>query len=75
MYNWTVDEKRFKGEDPEAYQKWRVLQLINYGLNDEKLDLDFLENIWPEIKEKVIDEWVKKYIEEVVLGNDGKKHI
>lgn len=75
MYNWTVDEKRFKREDPEAYQKWRVLQLINYGLDGEKLDLDFLENTWPEIKEKVIDKLVRKYIEEIILGNNGEKHI
>ena len=38
MYNWSVDEKLFKKEDPEGYKIWRIEQLINYGLDGEKLD-------------------------------------
>ena len=37
MYNWSVDEKKFKKEDPEGYRLWRLVQLINYGLAGEKL--------------------------------------
>ena len=38
MFNWNVDEERFKKEDPEGYRLWRLTQLINYGLEGEKLD-------------------------------------
>jgi len=31
-YNWSVDEKKFKKEDPKAYKIWRIQQMINYGL-------------------------------------------
>ena len=68
MYNWSVDEKKFKRSSPEEYAKWRILQLINYGLDGEKLDLKFLKKIWPEIKNKVIDPWISKYLEEFVLN-------
>lgn len=27
MYNWSVDEKRFKKENPKAYKLWRFEQL------------------------------------------------
>ena len=35
MYNWSVDEKNFKKEDPQGYKIWKLEQLINYGLGEE----------------------------------------
>ena len=26
MYNWSVDEKKFKKEDPEGYKIWKLEQ-------------------------------------------------
>lgn len=37
MYNWTIDEKKLKENDPDKYELWKLVQLINYGLDDRKL--------------------------------------
>lgn len=49
MYNWSVDEERFKREDPEGHKLWRLAQLINYGLDGEKLDRKEVKKAWPKI--------------------------
>lgn len=51
MYNWSVDEKRFKKEDPKGYKLWRLTQLINYGLDGEKLDREEVKAAWSKIKD------------------------
>jgi len=38
MINWSTDEKLFKKKYPEEYKLWRLTQLINYGLDGEKLE-------------------------------------
>lgn len=53
MYNWSVDEEKFKKEDPEGYKLWRLTQLINYGLDGEKLDREEVKEAWPKIKERL----------------------
>ena len=53
MYNWSVDEERFKKEDPQGYKLWRLTQLINYGLDGEKLDREEVKNLWPKIESQV----------------------
>ena len=45
MYNWSVDEKMFKKADPEGYEKWRLEQMINWGLGGEKISEEKLRNI------------------------------
>ncbi len=49
MYNWSVDEKKLKA-DPEAYAVWRLEQLINFGLNGEKISEKELRKYWPKLK-------------------------
>jgi len=41
MHNWSTDEKYLK-KFPQEYERWRLLQLINYGLDGEKIDLKLL---------------------------------
>ncbi|MBI4990667.1 nucleotidyl transferase AbiEii/AbiGii toxin family protein [Candidatus Gottesmanbacteria bacterium] len=54
MFNWNVDEERFKKEDPKGYRLWRLTQLINYGLSEgEKLDKKEVIKAWPMIKENI----------------------
>lgn len=53
MYNWSVDEEKFKKEDPKGYKLWRLTQLINYGLDGEKLNRDEVKQVWPEIVNKI----------------------
>ncbi|MFH1536298.1 MAG: hypothetical protein ABIC96_04520 [Patescibacteria group bacterium] len=53
MYNWSTDEKRFKKENPKEYKLWRLTQLINYGLDGEKLDKKEVKKAWPKIKDQL----------------------
>jgi hypothetical protein len=66
MYNWSTDEDYLK-QFPEEHEKWRLLQLINYGLDGEKLNLKQLKKYWAEIKEEIVDKKIKDYIEKIVL--------
>lgn len=66
MYNWSTDEEYLK-QFPEEYEKWRLLQLINYGLDGEKLDLAKLKKYWLEIKKNVEGNLKVEFIEEFIL--------
>lgn len=45
MYNWSTDIK-FLSKYPEKYKIWQLNQLINFGLNGEKLDLKLVKKYW-----------------------------
>ena len=53
MYNWSVDEEKFKKEDPKGYKFWRLTQLINYGLDGEKLNREEVKRVWPTIENQI----------------------
>jgi len=53
MLNWNTDEQTFKKLRPQEYQLWRLTQLINYGLDGEKLDEQEVRSAWPKIKERL----------------------
>lgn len=53
MINWSVDEKSFKKKHPKEYKLWRLTQLINYGLDGEKLDEKEVKKAWPKIKDRL----------------------
>ena len=59
MYNWSVDEEQFKQADPEGYEIWRLEQLINWGLDGEKLDRNKLRLFWNRLS---LDEPTKNYL-------------
>jgi len=50
MINWSTDEKKFKKSHPKEYRLWRLTQLINYGLDGEKLDRHEVKQAWAKIK-------------------------
>lgn len=62
MYNWSSDEEKFKKEAPEEYKLWRLTQLINYGLDGEKLDREEVKKAWPKIKDR-LDPYKKRLLE------------
>ena len=62
MINWSTDEKKFKQNNPEKYRLWRLTQLINYGLDGEKLDKKEIMDAWPKIKSK-LDPYKARLIE------------
>lgn len=53
MINWSTDEKTFKKKDPKGYKLWRLTQLINYGLDGEKLNINTLKQNWNIIRENI----------------------
>ena len=53
MINWSTDEKMFKKKYPKDYKLWRLTQLINFGLDGEKLDKKELKKAWPKIKDRL----------------------
>lgn len=67
MYNWSIDEEKFKKENPEEYRLWRLTQLINYGLDGEKLDRDEVKKAWPKIKDR-LDPNTKVFLEYLLWG-------
>ncbi|OGE64357.1 hypothetical protein A3I48_03080 [Candidatus Daviesbacteria bacterium RIFCSPLOWO2_02_FULL_36_7] len=67
MYNWSVDEKSFKKKNPQGYKLWRLTQLINYGLDGEKLDRKEVERIWPKIKDN-LDPYKRRALEYLLWG-------
>lgn len=67
MHNWSVDEKVFKKKDPKGYKLWRLEQLINYGLDGEKLNEKEVKKAWPKIKEQ-LDPYKKRALEFFLWG-------
>jgi len=53
MYNWSVNEKQFKKENPEGYKIWKLEQMINYGEPREKLDKKLVKKYWEKIKNRI----------------------
>ena len=62
MYNWSVDEKKFKKEDPEGYEIWKLEQTINYGEPGEKLSKKLIKKYWKKIKDR-IDPGYREFLE------------
>jgi hypothetical protein len=62
MYNWSVDEKKFKKEDPEGYQIWKLEQMINWGEPGEKINKKLIRKYWKKIKDR-IDPLYREFLE------------
>ena len=45
MYNWTVDLQQLK-KDKKQFAIWKLEQLVNFGLNGEKLNIADLKKYW-----------------------------
>ena len=66
MYNWSTDIKKLK-QNPEKYSIWNMEQMINYGLDGEKLDKKELKNMWNTIKDN-LDPYKRRAIEYLLWG-------
>lgn len=64
MYNWSTQEKELK-KNPEKYAIWRLEQMINFGLDGQKIDGDELKKYWHQIH---IDPARRRFLE--VLLNE-----
>jgi hypothetical protein len=67
IYNWSTDEKKFKEKNPEGYKLWRLTQMINYGLDGEKLDKEEVKNKWSQIQDD-LDPYKKRMLEYLIWG-------
>ena len=59
MYNWSVDERELK-KDKVKYVIWKTEQMINFGMDDEKLDSKELKKYWENL---YLDPIKKRYLE------------
>jgi hypothetical protein len=59
MYNWNTDTSKWN-KSTDSYKIWRLEQLINFGLNGQKLDLKLTKKYWPRLQ---IDKFRKKFLE------------
>ena len=62
MYNWSVDEKKFKKEDPIGYRIWRLEQMINYGEPGEKISEKLVRKNWGKLKNN-LDPFYREFLE------------
>lgn len=58
MYNWSTDTKKLS-KYPEKYAVWKLEQLINFGLNGQKLNFVELKKYFPKLN---IDPQKRKYL-------------
>ncbi len=61
MYNWNIDKHWLKKQHPI----WHLNQLINFGLNKEKIDFAALKKHW---KNLIIDPKRKKFLRYLLWG-------
>ncbi len=62
MHNWNTDTAILE-KNPEKHAIWKLEQLINYGLEGEKIDAKVLKKYWEKItidpqKRRVLEFWL-----------------
>ncbi len=66
MYNWSVDTRQLN-KNSDQYILWKLEQLINYGLDGEKLDREEVRRFWPQLKDR-LDPYKKRALEYLLWG-------
>ncbi len=66
MQNWSTDEQAIKNMSPDARNIWRLEQLINFGLQGERLSVSQLKKYWSKIE---IDPGHRTYLEFLLHGH------
>ena len=64
MYNWSVDENNLK-KSPEKYVIWHLEQMLNFGLNGEKIKKSDLITYLPKLN---IDPIRREFINLLLYG-------
>ncbi|MBI2628216.1 MAG: hypothetical protein HYW71_02160 [Candidatus Niyogibacteria bacterium] len=62
MRNWSTDAKELK-KNPEQYAIWKLEQMVNFGLQGEKLNRQLLEKYWDKI---TIDPSRRRYLRHIL---------
>jgi len=58
MKNWSTDVSKLQ-KNTEKFSIWRLEQLINFGLGEEKIDRDELKKYWDVVN---IDPFKRKFL-------------
>lgn len=58
MYNWSTDTKKL-AQNKEQYIIWQLEQMINFGLNNQKLSKKNLLKYWTQLH---LDPDKKRYL-------------
>ena len=63
MYNWNIDTSSLK-KSPQKYAIWKLEQLINFGLNGEKIKVSDLKKYWSFLnldpqRKQVLEFWLR----------------
>jgi len=58
MYNWNTNLSQWNKKS-EPYILWKLQQLINFGLNGEKLSLNLIKKYWSKLD---LDPQRKKFL-------------
>lgn len=67
MYNWNTDISSFDRKSPE-FVIWKLEQLINFGLNREKLNFGLVKKYW---KRLVLDPKRKSFLKALIWGKQS----
>lgn len=59
MYNWSTQEEKLK-KNPEKYAIWKLEQMVNFGLDGQRIDKEQLEKYWSKIS---IDPARRRFLE------------
>lgn len=65
MYNWSIDERKFQ-EQGEDYIIWRLEQMVNFGLGNERIPEAVLRKHWQDMN---IDPARKRFLTLLLDGN------
>jgi hypothetical protein len=62
MYNWNIDINQLK-KSREKYEIWKLEQMVNFGLDGEKLEINLLKKYWGKLdldpkRRKVLEFWI-----------------
>lgn len=64
MYNWSTNTRELK-KDKRQYAKWRLEQLVNFGLGSQKLPAAELKRYWGELN---LDPAKKRFLKFLLWG-------
>ena len=65
MYNWSVNEKKLI-KDKERYTIWKLEQMVNFGLNEEKINVKDIKRYFSKLN---IDPHRKKFLKYILYGS------
>ncbi len=64
MYNWAVDTTQLK-KQKQTYDIWKLEQMVNFGLNKERLNKKKLKTYWPLLR---LDAKKRRYLSFLLWG-------